>query len=116
MKEKLENFTQFIVKFIKKEWKSLLIMLFIGLDVIPFYEARTEHNQDPSVVEYKQLHHLITGSEDNKSIEAMTTTELLQNLNSQSQVYFVKESENKISILAKVEERRYNFYVTYDYE
>ena len=101
MKELLQNLIQTISNYIKKEWKSLLIMLFIGLDVIPYYNATTEYRQDASVVEYKQLHQLITGSEDNKSIEMMTTTQLLQSLNPKSQVYFVKESEKKISILAK---------------
>jgi len=101
MKEILQNLIQTIRSYIKKEWKSLLIMLFIGLDVIPYYKATTEYNKNESVVEYNQLHQLITGADANESVEKVTTTQLLQNLTDESEVYFVKESEDKVNILSK---------------
>jgi len=101
MKELLQKLTKTIENYIKKEWKALFLMLFIGLDAIPYYKAITEYKQNPSVIEYKQLQATILSSEDNKSMETVTTTQLLNSLNSDAKVYFVKESENKISILAK---------------
>ena len=100
MKELLNKLSKTIEKYIKKEWKALILMLFIGVDVIPYYKAITEHKQNPSVLEYKQLTSAINSAEDNKSIESMSTTQLLQTLGKQSKVYFVKEDENKINILA----------------
>ncbi|MEA3434355.1 MAG: AAA family ATPase, partial [Campylobacterota bacterium] len=73
----------------------------IGLDVVPYYKAITEYEEKPSVIEYAQLHATIESAEDNKSIETVTTTQLLNSLHSDTKVYFVKESEKKISILAK---------------
>lgn len=85
MKEKLENLTPYITNFIKKEWKALHMMLLIGLDLIPFYIARTTYKQDPSVVEYGQLQNTIKSSEDNKSIEKVR--KLLTHLMLENSVY-----------------------------
>jgi len=105
MKELLHKLTRSIEKYIKKEWKAILFMLFIALDVIPYYYAVTEYKEKPSVIEYKQLHESILSSEDNKSIDTITTAQLLNRLNSDAKVYFVKESENKISIVAQDQNR-----------
>jgi len=101
MKEFFRKIVEKAALFVKKEWKSLLIMLFIGLDLIPFYQARVTYNADPSVVKYRALQARIANADSNRSIELVSPTGLLQGLTSQSHVYFVKEADSKVSILAR---------------
>jgi len=105
MNEFLQNILEKMAWFIKKEWKAILIMLFIGLDLIPFYQARVAYNADPSVIEYRAMQTLIAGTDKNKSIEVASPTQLLENLTSKSHVYFVKEGDSKVAVLAKEGDR-----------
>ena len=101
MKEKLQIILNKLLKMVKKEWISMLILALLLLDISYVLYKKNIHHKDATVIQYTKLNAIVSSVENNASVESMHMTELLAEVSKDAKVYFIKEGKEKLSVVAQ---------------